>query len=77
MLQLEDIVSFDRQSTCFLCLKVVLTLLIICKSIQVYQSRPTKFYYSNTNKLIGQFLEQSKIKSMTFRPHLLLNWHFA
>ena len=71
----EGLIPFERSSNSFFYLKLAITILLVCKSIQVYQTRPMKFYYSQTNKLMKQFMEESKIKGMTFKPHLLLLWH--
>lgn len=72
--QLQELIPFDRGSNHFY-LKVLLTLLILCKSIQVYQSRPMKFYYNSDHRLMKAFLEKSRIRQTVFRPHFLLLWH--
>ena len=73
----EGIIPFDRASSNYFYLKVLLTILILCKSIQVYQCRPTKFYYNANNRIMKEFMENSKVKKMIFRPHFLLLWHAA
>ena len=72
---LEELYSLDRSSPYFLYVKLAITLVIVLKSIQMYQSRPTRFYYNETNKLMQQFLRESKIREMRFKPHFLLLWH--
>ena len=71
----EALSLFEKDSQLSFLLQILLTVFIICKSIQFYQTRPTKFYYSQTNTLMTQFMEKSKIKQMSFRPHFLLLWH--
>ena len=74
---IEILPQLDNGSSLMFYLKLFLAVMLVCKSIQTYQTRPTQFYYCQTNKLMTQFMEESKIRQIVFKPHILLLWHLV
>jgi hypothetical protein len=48
--------------------KVVACLLVICQLIAIYQQSKITLHYNKLNKLNSEFIEQSNIKHMVYRP---------
>ena len=73
---LSDITALNAPESENLLL-VLVTVVLILYTIAWMQSSPMKFFYSEKNELLNEFLEKTNIRKMTYRPNIFGLWHFG
>lgn len=63
---------FDFDDTWSYYIKVLLSVLILCRLVSVWQTGPITMHFNSKNKLLADFAQNVRLREMRFRP-----WLFA